>query len=212
MKLRPIAATSAVLILSCATVAQAQTSAARPSAPAGGSQTPPPQGAALPGVCVISNEGAVYASAAGKAMLARLSQLNSQAEAEIKGQQTSIQNDAKTLESQKASLPADQYQQRGQALQQRVGDLQRTAQIRQREMQLTQEKALQTFGGYLDPVMRQVFTQRSCSVLLNENALVYPAPAMDITRQVVQGLDAKVQTFTFDREHVDPNSAAAQPR
>jgi outer membrane protein len=208
MKLRPIAATSAVLILSCAAVAQAQTPAARPAGAAPSSQNPPPQGAALPGVCVISNEGAVYSSAAGKAMLNRLSQLNSQAEAEIKGQQTSIQNDAKTLETQKASLPADQYQQRGQALQQRVNDLQRTAQVRQREMQLTQEKALQTFGGYLDPVMRQVFTQRSCSVLLNENALVYPAPAMDITRSVVQGLDAKVQTFSFDREHVDPNAPA----
>jgi hypothetical protein len=32
---------------------------------------------------------------------------------------------------------------------------------------------------------------------------------MDITRQVVQGLDAKVQSFSFDREHVDPNAAAA---
>jgi outer membrane protein len=58
----------------------------------------------------------------------------------------------------------------------------------------------------MDPVVRQVFAQRSCSVLLDGNALVYPAPAMDITSAVIAGLNAKVQTFSFDREHIDPNT------
>jgi outer membrane protein len=57
-------------------------------------------------------------------------------------------------------------------------------------------------------VVRQVFAQRSCSVLLNENSLVYPAPAMDITPQVVQGLNAKIQSFPFDREHIDPSAVS----
>jgi outer membrane protein len=206
MKIFPIAvAASAVLALSFAATADAQTRPAPPAAPAA-NQTPPPQGPALPGVCTLSNEAAVYNSTVGKAVVARLAQLNQQAEAEIKGQQSTLQADAQKLQSQKATLPPEQYQQQGQALQQRANELQRTAQIRNREMQLTQEKALQTFGSYMDPIVRQVFAQRSCSVLLNENSLVYPAPAMDITRQVVQGLDAKIQSFPFDREHIDPNT------
>ena len=201
------AAAGAVIAFSCAGLAQAQT-AARPAAPAQ-SQVPPPQGPAIAGVCVLSNEAAVYNSAVGKAMVARLAQLNSQAEAEIKGLQGVLQTDARALEAKKATLAADQYQQQGQALQQRANDLQRTAQIRQREMQLTQEKALQTFGLSMDPIVRQVFSQRSCSVLLSENSLIYPAPAMDITGQVVQGLNAKIQSFPFDREHLDQNPSAA---
>jgi len=206
MKINPIAvAVGAVMTLSCAGLAYAQT-APRPAAP---SQVPPPQGPALAGVCILSNEYAVYNSAVGKATVARLAQLNSQAEAEIKGQQAAIQTDAKALEAKKATLAPDSYQQQGQALQARVGDLQRTAQIRQREMQLTQEKALQTFGTYMDPIVRQVFSQRSCSVLLNENSLIYPAPAMDITPQVVQGLNAKIQSFPFDREHLEQSAPVA---
>jgi Skp family chaperone for outer membrane proteins len=209
MKINPIAvAVGAVMTLSCAGMAHAQT----PPRPAAPSQVPPPQGPSLAGVCILSNEYAVYNSAVGKATVARLAQLNSQAEAEVKGQQTAIQTDAKALEAKKATLAPDSYQQQGQALQARVGDLQRTAQIRQREMQLTQEKALQTFGTYMDPVVRQVFTQRSCSVLLNENSLIYPAPGMDITPQVVQGLNAKIQSFPFDREHIDQTAAAAPTR
>jgi Skp family chaperone for outer membrane proteins len=203
------AAAGALLALSATSLAQAQ--AARPAAPAA-SQTPPPQGPALPGVCVLSKEGAVYASTVGKAMLARLDQLNSQADAEIKGQQTSLQTDAKTLESQKATLPADQYQQRGQALQVRLNELQKTAQLRNAEMQLTQKKALQTFGTYMDPVVRQVFAQRNCSLLFDGNALIYPAPAMDITPAVIQDLNGKVQSFPFDREHIDPNTGQPAAR
>jgi len=206
MKINPIAAAAgAVLTLSCATIAVAQTPA-RPAAQ-GPSQIPPPQGASISGVCILSNEAAVYNSAVGKAMVARLSQLNSQAEAEIKGQQALIQTDAKALEAKKTTLAPDQYQQQGQALQGRANELQRTAQIRQREMQVTQEKALQTFGTYVDPIVRQVFVQRSCSVLLNESALIYPAPGMDITPQVVMGLNAKIQSFPFDREHLDTGPA-----
>jgi outer membrane protein len=209
MKLNPIAASAgALLALTLAAGADAQTGA-RPPAPPAANQPPPPQGPALPGVCVLSNEAAVYNSAVGKAVVARLAQLNQQAEAEIKGQQTTLQADAQKLQSQKATLPPEQYQQQGQALQQRANELQRTAQVRNREMQLTQEKALQTFGSHMDPIVRQVFVQRSCSILLNENSLVYPAPAMDITRQVVQGLDAKIQSFPFDREHIDPNTGQA---
>jgi Skp family chaperone for outer membrane proteins len=211
MKINPIVvATGAAMVLSCAGFAQAQTPKPAAAAPA---PVAPPQGPALPGVCVLSKEGAVYTSAAGKAMLARLAQLSSQAEAEIKGQQTALQAEAKALEAKRATLPPDQFQQQGQALQTKANDLQRTAQIRQAEMRQTQEKALQTFGGYMDPVVRQIFTQRNCSIMIDGNSLVYPAPAMDVTPQVISGMNAKVQSFPFDREHIDPAQlGAAAPR
>ena len=41
-------------------------------------------------------------------------------------------------------------------------------------MRATQEKALQTFGTYMDPVVRQVFTQRGCSIMIDGNSLIYP--------------------------------------
>jgi Skp family chaperone for outer membrane proteins len=209
MKINPMAATATAVLALIAVAADAQTPA-RPAAPAATPNVP--QGPALPGVCILSKEGAVYSSAVGKAMLSRLEQLNGQADAEIKGQQASLQNDAKALEAKRATLPADQLQQQGQALQARANDLQHTAQLRSAEMQLTQKKALQTFSTYMDPVVRQVFTQRSCSVMLDGNSLIYPAPSMDVTGLVIQGLNAKIQSFPFDREHIDPNTGQPTTR
>ena len=213
MKINPMAAAAtAVLALFATAAAEAQTKpAAAPAASAPAPQAPP-QGPALPGVCVLSKEYAVYSSTVGKAMVSRLDQLNSQADAELKGEQAALQNDAKALDAKRATLPPDQFQQQGQGLQGRANELQRTAQLRSAEMQLTQKKALQTFSGYMDPIVRQVFTQRSCSVLLDGNSLIYPAPAMDITTLVVQGLNAKIQSFPFDREHIDPSTGQPAAR
>ena len=55
-----------------------------------------------------------------------------------------------------------------------------------------------------------MFRQRNCTVLLDANAALIAAQSMDLTPAVVEGLNAKITQFTFDREHIDAN-AAAQP-
>jgi len=200
-----VAATTAALALSLATGAMAQ--AARP---AGAAPAAPnfPTGAPLAGVCILSNEGVIYASTVGQYTIGRLKQLSAQVDAELNGEQTQIQTDAKALEAQRGKIAEAQFQQQGQQIQLRAQALQRKAQLRQREISATQEKALQRIGQEAEPIVRQVFVQRSCSVLLSGQALVYPAPSMDITPAVVQGLNAKIQQFPFDREHLDQPGAA----
>jgi Skp family chaperone for outer membrane proteins len=207
---RVTAVAGAVIAVSGATFASAQTGT-KPAAPAT-AQTPPPVGAPLPGICVLSIDQAIYTSTVGKAMVQRLSQLDSQAGSEVKDEQTAVQADAKTLEAQRPNLTPDQYQQRGGQLQARWDAAQRKGQIRQQELQLTEEKAQQRFNTEMDPIVRQIFVQRSCSILINARSLIYPTPAMDITQQVVQGLNARIQSFPFDREHLDiPAQPAAGP-
>jgi Skp family chaperone for outer membrane proteins len=203
MKIKQIgaAAFGAAVVTSFATLASAQThpAAAAPNFPTG---------APIAGVCVLSNEGVVYGSTVGKFMISRLQQLSAQVDAELNGEQTQLQTDAKALEAQRGKIPDAQFQQQGAAIQQRAGLLQRKAQLRQREVSATQEKALQRIGTEAEPIVRQTFQQRSCSLLFSQSALVYPAPAMDITPAVIQGLNAKIQQFPFDREHLDQQTGA----
>jgi outer membrane protein len=196
-----VAATSAALALSFASVAGAQT---RPAAAAPNF----PTGAPIAGVCILSNEGVIYSSIVGKYVIQRLQQLSAQVDAELNGEQTQLQTDAKALDAQRGKITDAQFQQQGGQIQQRAALLQRKAQLRQREISATQEKALQRIGAEAEPIVRQTFQQRSCSLLFSQAALVYPAPAMDITGPVVQGLNAKIQQFAFDREHLDQPAAA----
>jgi hypothetical protein len=65
----------------------------------------------------------------------------------------------------------------------------------------------------LDPIMRDLYQQRSCSVLIDgdQGGVRLVNPAMDLSPQAVSGLDARIQTLTFDREHLDTQTPGAAP-
>jgi outer membrane protein len=63
----------------------------------------------------------------------------------------------------------------------------------------------------MEPLIRQAYQQKNCSVLLQRSAIVIANPAMDITPQVVAALNAKITTFAFDRERLDQALAAPAP-
>jgi hypothetical protein len=63
----------------------------------------------------------------------------------------------------------------------------------------------------LDPVVRAVYQQKQCSILIDKGATVFVNPGMDITAAAVTGLNARIQRFDFDREHLDAPGAPAAP-
>lgn len=170
-------------------------------------------GPAVPGVCVISVEAAIGNSTVGKSVQTRLQQLLQQTNAELNAEKTAIENDAKALDGQRATLDANTYEQRGSAIQVRANALQRKAQQREREMQVTEQKAYGRVGDEMEPLIRQAYQQKQCSVLFNRNAVVLVNPASDLTPQVVTALNAKLTQFPFDRERLDAQAqpAAARP-
>ncbi len=167
-------------------------------------------GPALPGVCVMSIEGVIGGSTVGKYVQTRLQQIAAQVGAELKAEETAIQNDAKTLDGQKASLDQGTFETRAAALQVRANAYQRKSQQRERELQATQQKALGRVGQELDPMIRQVYQQRQCSILLQRDALVIANPAMDISPALTTALNAKITQFAFDRERMDQPVGAPQ--
>jgi outer membrane protein len=169
-------------------------------------------GAAVPGMCVISVEAAIGNSTVGRHVQTRLQQLMQQTNAELNSEKTSIENDAKALDGQRASLDQNSYEQRGAAIQVRANALQRKAQQREREMQVTEQKAFGRVGEEMEPLIRQAYQQKTCSVLFNRNAVVLVNPASDLTPQVVTALNAKITQFAFDRERLDQAAAPAAAR
>ena len=191
----------------------ATVAAAAPAFAQAPAQTTTPQvthGPAIAGVCVVSVEGAIGGSAVGQYVSTRLEQLVGQVNAELNGERTAIENESKSLESQRATLDRTTLETRVSNLNVRANALQRKAQLREREIAATEQKALGRVGQELEPLIRQVYQQRNCSVLVNRNAVVLANPAMDITPQLVTALNAKITQFAFDRERLDQAAAPAQ--
>jgi outer membrane protein len=196
---------AAAALLFVATAANAAPKPATPaaSAPAASTAAPPPlvNGPPIPGVCIYSRDAAVGNSTAGKAMLQRMQQLRAQAAAEIQAEQQQIKTDADALIAKRTTLTQEQFQQQAAPIQQRQEASQRKAELRNQELEATGEKALQRFTVAVTPILRTLYQQHNCSILINaENVVMAANPQMDLTQQAVAQLNVSLPTMTFDRE------------
>ena len=196
-------ACAAAVALTATTSAFAQ-AAATPAAPA------VTHGPALAGVCIVSLENAIGASTVGRYVDSRIQQIVAQVNAELNGEKTAIDADAKALDTRRATLDQSALEQQASGLQVRANSLQRKAQLRDREVQATEQKAVGRIGQEMEPLIRTVYQQRGCSLLLQRTAVVIANPAMDITPLVVTALNGKITQFAFDRERLDAQTGAPQ--
>jgi Skp family chaperone for outer membrane proteins len=181
--------------------------AAAPAPAAGGASAF--GGPSIPGVCLLSQEAVFTNAKVGQAATARLQQLAQQQEAALAPERTSLQNDAKALEGQRASLPPAQFQQRQQALGQRAQAFQAKVSGIEQQVQATRNKALQTVSQDEQPIAASVYKAHGCGVLFSRDGVLAGGQNMDLTPEVVRGLDASITTITFDLE---PASAQPAPR
>ena len=195
------AAASGVVAIAMSTSAMAQTAPAAPAIS---------HGAPLAGVCIFSSQRAVGSSAVGKAVDARLKTIIAQVNAELTGERGTLDNEAKALDAKKATMDQGALEQQAAGLQVKANAWQRKGQLRQKEVEATEQKALSRVYQELDPAIKQVYQQRTCGMLLDRESVLLANPSMDITDAVVVALDARIKTLTFDRERLDHAAAGAQ--
>lgn len=186
-----------------------------PASPALAQDNPPPQpvsqlgGPLVPAVCLISREAIVANAAVGQAANARLQELGRVVQAEIDSQRQPLEAELRTLEQQ-ASAP--DFEQRRTALATRWQTLERQAQHGNREIDATRAKVLGQIANEAQPVIAQVYGQRSCGLLLDRSVVLGGNFGNDLTGDVVKALDAKIRTIAFEREKLPEEASAAGGR
>jgi Skp family chaperone for outer membrane proteins len=186
------------LALSAPVMAQQPAPAAQPL---GGPQ--------VTGVCLLSQQAVMANAKVGVAATARLKQLTQQAQSEVGTARAPIEADAKALESQRASMKPADFQAKAQALQARLQTLQQTAQARGQQIELTRQKVLGQIANAAQPVIAQVYKAHGCGLLVDRNAVLGGNMGGDLTPAVVQGLDAKMTTISFDLAPLPAQTASA---
>nr|WP_314524317.1 OmpH family outer membrane protein [uncultured Brevundimonas sp.] len=201
MKALIIAATAAAsLLASAASAATAQQASAAPANP----------GPVIPGVCVYYNARLLAQSSAGQAVEARMQQLAQEVQGELQPYATAIQTEAQQLQTSGASLPADQMQQRRQALQQRAQEAQQLEATRENELRYTLGMQRQAITEAVSPILTALYQEKGCGLLLDRESVFMMNPAMDVTDLAIQRLNTALPTLSFNRMTV-PAQTQAQP-
>jgi outer membrane protein len=173
-------------------------------------QAPSSPGPVIPGVCVYNHQRLLAQSTAGQALLAGMQRLQTEVQGELAPYSQAIQTEAQALQQGGASIPADQRQQRGEALQQRYQEAQQLAQTRENELRYTDLMERQAIAPAPDPILAAVYVERGCALLLaRESTVLFSNPQMDITETVIQRLNTALPTVSFNRMPV-PAQAPAQ--
>jgi Skp family chaperone for outer membrane proteins len=132
-------------------------------------------------------------------------------QAELTGEKTGIENEAKTLQGQRATLDQNTFEQRVAALQVRQNALERKAALRDREMQATQQQAVGRVVNEMRPLIANAAQSQKCAIVVDRSAVVMVNPAMDLTPAVVTALNGKLTQFAFERTRLDQQQSAAPP-
>lgn len=169
-------------------------------------------GPEIPGVCLLSRQ-AIFANAeVGKSASAQIAKLTEQAQAEVTAERKPLEDEARKLEGQRASLAADKYTEQQQALAHRWAELQKKADHRTREIEATRQKAIERISNEAQPVLAAVYKQRKCGLLFDRGVALGGNMNGDLTAAVVQALDGKIKTIPIQREILPMTPVASTGR
>ncbi len=162
-------------------------------------QGPANPGPVIPGVCVYFNQLALAQSTVGQAVQTRMEQLAQEVQGEIAPYATQLQTEYQALQQGAATIPADQLNQRRQALQQRAQEAQQLEQTRDNELRYTLGEQRKKISEAIEPILVAVYQEKGCGILVDRESVFIMNPAMDVTSLVIQRLNAALPTLSFNR-------------
>ncbi|NWE53043.1 OmpH family outer membrane protein [Brevundimonas sp. P7753] len=162
-------------------------------------QGPANPGPAIPGVCVYFNQQALAQSTVGQSVQTRMEQLAQEVQGEIAPYAQQLQTEYQALQAGASTIPADQLNQRRQALQQRAQEAQQLEQTRDNELRYTLAEQRKKISEAIEPILVAVYQEKGCGIMIDRESVFVMNPAMDVTPLVIQRLNAALPTLSFNR-------------
>ena len=166
-----------------------------------------PAGSALSGLCLVSQRTLLSETKVAQSANARYQQLINQAQASLAPEGNALQKQADELNAQRSKLAPAVYEQRGNALNARFKALQARGLSIKQQLDLTQRKAAQMVAADIQPSLEATAQSQGCVVTLDRDLAVTGGASLDIPQRVLQAVDARVTSVTFDLEPPPPPAA-----
>jgi Skp family chaperone for outer membrane proteins len=204
MKTSALTTVCALSLLGFASLASAQTPPTKPasapvSAPAPAQPATKP-GPVIAGVCIYSNDAVMQNADVSKAAGVRLNQINTAAEAELAPQVTALQKEGADLQALEKTTAKEKFGPMVQAFLTKRNDFADKAFIVSQELSRTEKEANRLISQVVSPILTQTYEAKGCGMLVDRSAVLFANPAMDITGEVIQRLNAAKPTIDLKRQ------------
>lgn len=164
------------------------------------------QGQRSTAILVVDVQRVIRDAKAATGVREQLQALGRSYEEEFNATTVTLREEQEELARQQTVLAADAFEERRQAFQQKVAEMQRSAQNRQRTLDEAYNKAMRDVTAVLNSVVAKVAGERSAALVLRRASALQVAPALDVTDAVLARLDQELPSVTIQV----PESTPAQ--
>lgn len=170
---------------------------------------PPP----APKIVVLDKLAIMQYSKVGQDIARQVKAYADQAKRDLQAQGQALQNEGRTLQQQVAILSPDLKQKRIAAFQAREQALQSAAQKKDEQIKAGFYQARQQMEAQLGPILMEVIKERGANMVLDKQAVVTASVSgYDITKDVIDRLDAKLPTIKVNLNAPPPPQSAQRPQ
>jgi len=144
---------------------------------------------------VIVDEQEIYRSSlAGKDLLNQIETHRGELEAEAAKYQQDARDEQTELERQQAILSPEAFEEKRRGIGQKYTSIQTDLRDKARRLQVAQSKSDREMQSALVPIYQGMLRKHAANLILDRGQIVLPGPGLDITREIIESLDAEMPT------------------
>jgi len=179
--------------------ARAQTAPAAPTAPP------------TPVIVMVDMQALLYGSKAGKGIQGQMEKQRQTYSKEVAQQEDELQKTRAEIERQRSTLPPDQFEAKGRQFQQRLQELDRNVQAKQKAWQQVLNEAVGKVQDVALQVVAEIANERHANLVIQKGAVIVAKDGYDITDDAMRRLDERLPAVTVNQPKPVENSKAVEP-
>lgn len=145
-------------------------------------------------IAVIDVQRVLVDALAVKNIRDQITKFGTEFEKEIEKERTEIRTANQELARQRTILAPESFAEKRRKFEQRVVEVQRLVQQRQRELDKSRNEAMGVVNKSYTGIVWKIANERNLAVILRKSQTAYAIPTLDITKQVLARLDKELPT------------------
>lgn len=164
--------------------------------------------AAAQSVLVVDQARVMRESNVGKHIASQLKSIGSQMDSEKRALEAPMKSEATSLEASVKGLTREQVAQRpdlktrAEALAKKQGEYQVEMAYKQRELAITEQKAVAKVNETLSKVLEEIVKERGATLMVDRSMVMYAGPTVDVTDDVIRRMNTRMSTVSVVRERL----------
>jgi Skp family chaperone for outer membrane proteins len=165
----------------------------------------------VPVIITVDVQQILRDSLVAKDVQAQMDQRTDRYTKEVTDQENELQKTQEELEKERSTLAPDAFNTKMRDFQRRYDTLDNRVQATRQALQQSYNDAMTKVENTALQIIADMAAERKANLVIAKAAVLFEAPELDITQEVIKRLDVKLPQVQLATPQIAPNTAAAPP-